>query len=141
MLGVDETACRQLAHDMRQALANDGRFDIQTLHPYQRLTHTGWDAVLLLGLTQASDVEFAKDQEIRAHMVSKFLTLHVIYGESAERVKNALHSLARQLPIDTALLRPEPEVRWSGPCEVCSDGDCEHRLFSDLLQRSTTRRL
>jgi nicotinamide riboside kinase len=59
----------------------------------------------------------------------------VVYGTGEQRLNNALFCIGRQAP-DWAkqLERPEPPTRWSGPCETCGDGDCEHRLFTRLVK-------
>jgi hypothetical protein len=133
VLGVDARATSALVNAIRQALQNDARFDIQT---------NSWQSVLLLGLTQGSAEDFERDQTLRASLAASGLAFHVVYGQGLEGVRQALQTLAKHLPDSAAgWLRPEPVVRWSGPCEVCSDADCEHRLFSDLLQRSAARRL
>ena len=141
VLGVDARATSALVNAIRQALQNDARFDVQAI-AVDRLQTNSWQSVLLLGLTQGSAEDFERDQTLRASLAASDLTFHVVYGQGLEGVRQALQTLAKHLPDSAAgWLRPEPVVRWSGPCEVCSDADCEHRLFSDLLQRSAARRL
>ncbi len=71
------------------------------------------------------------------HMLSlSGLPYQVVYGTDEQRLENALFCIGRQAP-DWAkqLERPETPTRWSGPCETCGDGDCEHRLFTNLVKR------
>ena len=63
----------------------------------------------------------------------------VVYGTGEQRLNNALFCIGRQAPNlakkwAKQLERPEPPTRWSGPCETCGDGDCEHRLFTRLVK-------
>jgi nicotinamide riboside kinase len=107
------------------------------------------DIILLCGLDVPATVSTghdctlsereAIDQRIRQQLDSAGLAYQVVYGLGEERLENALFCIARQAPQLTApALRPQAPHRWSGPCERCADGDCEHRLFLDLL-KSTSR--
>ena len=63
------------------------------------------------------------------------LPYQVVYGSGEQRLENALFCIGRQAPgWAKQLERPEPTIRWSGPCETCGDGDCEHRLFTSLVK-------
>jgi nicotinamide riboside kinase len=75
------------------------------------------------------------DASVRHMLVMAGLPYQVVYGTGAQRLENALFCIGRQAP-DWAkqLERPEPPRRWSGPCETCGDGDCEHRLFTSLVK-------
>ncbi len=62
------------------------------------------------------------------------LPYQVVYGTGQQRLANALFCIGRQVPNwAKPLERPEPPSRWSGLCESCGDGDCEHRLFTRLV--------
>lgn len=59
----------------------------------------------------------------------------VVYGTGEQRLNNALFCIGRQAPQwANQLERLEAPTRWSGPCETCGDGDCEHRLFTNLVK-------
>lgn len=75
------------------------------------------------------------DQRVRHMLGLGGLPYQVVYGLGEQRLENALFCIGRQAP-DWAkqLERPEPPTRWNGPCETCGDGDCEHRLFTRLVQ-------
>ena len=75
------------------------------------------------------------DAAVRHMLGLAGLTYPVVYGSGEQRLENALFCISRQAP-DWAkqLERPEPPTRWSGPCETCGDGDCEHRLFTSLVK-------
>ena len=75
------------------------------------------------------------DQRVRHMLDQAGLTYQVVYGTGEERLENALFCIGRQAPNWAKQLeRPEPPTRWSGPCETCGDGDCEHRLFTRLVK-------
>jgi nicotinamide riboside kinase len=75
------------------------------------------------------------DAAVRQMLGLTGLPYQVVYGTGQQRLDNALFCIGRQAP-DWAkrLERPEPPTRWSGPCETCGDGDCEHRLFTSLVK-------
>ena len=78
------------------------------------------------------------DQRIRNQLDTAQIAYQVVYGVGKERLENALYCIARQAPMTTnSPLRSEAASRWSGPCERCADGDCEHRLFMDLLNNKS----
>lgn len=82
------------------------------------------------------------DQKIRDMLGMGGVNFQVIYGQGPQRLANALYCIAsaaakldspmaRQLC--EVLSRPEALPKWTGPCETCGDGECEHRLFTRLL--------
>ena len=124
-----------------QMVFNDHNLDALALE-----SQTMFDITLLMGLDLAwvSDglqrvgehVREPVDQKIRALLAQSKQPYQVVYGTGEQRLANALFCIGRQAPQWAKQLeRPEPPTRWSGPCETCGDGDCEHRLFTGLLQR------
>jgi len=110
------------------------------------LTHQAmYDITLLTGLDlpwvsdglqrDGPHVREPVDQRVRHMLGLAGLPYQVVYGQGEQRLENALFCIGRQDP-DWAkqLERPEPPTRWSGPCETCGDGDCEHRLFTSLVK-------
>jgi nicotinamide riboside kinase len=82
------------------------------------------------------------DAAVRRMLALAGLPYQVVYGTGAQRLDNALFCIGRQAPDwvknwTKQLERPEPPTRWSGPCETCGDGDCEHRLFTRLVKNQT----
>jgi nicotinamide riboside kinase len=74
------------------------------------------------------------DAAVRQMLGLAGLPYQVVYGTGEQRLENALFCIGRQAPVWAKQLeRPEPPTRWSGPCETCGDGDCEHRLFTSLI--------
>ena len=79
------------------------------------------------------------DQRVRHMLGLAGVPYQVVYGLGEQRLDNALFCIGRQAPNwvknwAKQLERPEPPTRWSGPCETCGDGDCEHRLFTSLVK-------
>jgi nicotinamide riboside kinase len=123
-----------------QMLFNDD--SLQTL----ALAHQSvYDITLLTGLDlpwvsdglqrDGPQVREPVDAAVRQMLGLAGLPYQVVYGTGEQRLENALFCIGRQAP-DWAkqLERPEPPTRWSGPCETCGDGDCEHRLFTSLVK-------
>jgi nicotinamide riboside kinase len=75
------------------------------------------------------------DAAVRQMLGLSGLPYQVVYGSGEQRLENALFCIAKQAPhLAKQLQRPEPPTRWSGPCDSCGDGDCEHRLFTSLVK-------
>jgi hypothetical protein len=94
--------------------------------------------VLLCGLdlAPASEHQQASDSELRVSLVQQKHVFQVVYGQGTQRLDNALFCIARQLPqLAHSLGRQEVVAKWQGACETCGDGECEHRLFTQLVQR------
>jgi nicotinamide riboside kinase len=120
-------------------------FNDHSLDAYALQQHALFDITLLTGLdlTWVSDglqrvgehVREPVDQKIRQLLAQANLPFQVVYGTGEQRLENALFCIARQAPhLVQQLERPEPPIRWSGPCDSCGDGDCEHRLFTSLVK-------
>lgn len=120
-------------------------FDDHSLDAYALQQQGLFDITLLTGL----DLEWVSDglQRVGAHVREPVdrrirqllgqanLPFQVVYGTGEQRLENALFCIARQAPLVAQQLeRPEPPTRWSGPCETCGDGACEHRLFTQLVK-------
>ena len=93
----------------------------------------------------------AADSLLRAALGHAALGYQVVYGTGAARLANALHAVNAADASNTTILvannsigtrdralftfeRPEKRAIWAWPCDKCSDPDCEHRLFSQLLR-------
>lgn len=77
------------------------------------------------------------DALLRAALQTAGVAYKVVYGQGPERLNNALlalggESASTRLEAQYALNRGR--TAWN--CEKCSDADCEHRLFTDLIQRA-----
>ena len=96
----------------------------------------------------------AADSLLRAALGRVALGYQVVYGSGTARLANALHAIKAVEAVNATIIianytdgtrdrtlfpseKPEmPEKRaiWTWPCEKCSDPDCEHRLFLQLLR-------
>jgi len=79
------------------------------------------------------------DTLVRAALTSAKLSYAVVHGTGGERLANAWNAI---VSIAGNEGRPRTRARsdakpasWSWPCEKCSDPECEHKLFSDLIAR------
>ena len=69
------------------------------------------------------------DALVRAALQRAGVPYRVVYGQGAQRLRNALAALGLAAhPPETATA----QGRWLAACEKCSDPECEHRLFSRL---------
>ena len=94
------------------------------------------DAALLCGLDllTSNKTKSDVDQEIRSSLHKQGIGFQVVYGQGPQRLQNALFCLAAQAPQwARALRRNDIPVRWTGACEACGDGVCEHQLFTKLV--------
>jgi len=120
-------------------------FNDESLYEFAFLHQRLFDTTLLTGLDlpwvpdglqrDGPHVREPVDAAVRHMLGLAGLPYQVVYGTGDQRLENALFCIGRQAP-DWAkqLERPEPPTRWSGPCETCGDGDCEHRLFTSLVK-------
>jgi nicotinamide riboside kinase len=73
------------------------------------------------------------DQRLREVLNQYGIVFSTVYGRGDARSQSALQALGY------ALGQPGPDrprSAWQWPCEKCSDPECEHRLFSALLQKT-----
>lgn len=85
------------------------------------------------------------DARLRQALSKHQLPYQVVYGTGERRLQNALLPLTRlprlrgreRLLERIASLRDEQVLNRPWRCEHCSDGACEHKLFSGLLPRGS----
>jgi len=119
-----------------------------------------YDMTLLMGLDlpwvadglqrDGPQVREPVDALLRTALQSAGVAYKVVYGQGEERLNNALLALGWDNPSSITAVNPMLQAaqttrsqgqyalnrgRTAWNCEKCSDADCEHRLFSDLLQR------
>lgn len=79
------------------------------------------------------------DTLVRAALSGAGLSFAVVHGSGGERLSNAWNAIISIAGSEgQARARGRGDAKptsWSWPCEKCSDPECEHRLFSDLLGR------
>jgi len=103
------------------------------------------DIVLLCGLdlkATASAAQHQADDALRQALGQQQIAFQVVYGRGVERFTHALYAAAQRAQalgredLAAHMRQPQP-LRWTGACENCADADCEHRLFSQLLEKKT----
>ncbi len=71
------------------------------------------------------------DHRLREVLLQNGIAFSAVYGAGEARTQNALQAIAYAMGTPrTGGVRSN----WRWPCEKCSDPECEHRLFSGLLQ-------
>lgn len=87
-----------------------------------------------------------QDTLLRAQLARAGISFHVVYGAGPARLANALAVINRQTAsfsvadnIDstraTGTISSKDKVKWHWRCDKCSDPECEHRLFAQLVRR------
>jgi len=136
ILGAPQTGKSELTHALSARLSIQGlALEIVDSAPLESISPL--DVVLLCGLDlgQITPEQYEIDQTIRNALQQATLNFQVVYGDGSQRLENALYCIGRQaLQCAKQLERPATVVRWNGPCENCGDGDCEHRLFTRLVE-------
>lgn len=123
-------------------------FHDRSLLPAARAEQRRYDLTLLMGLDLpwAADglfrdgpaVRDATDAVLRRELQIAGVRYQTIHGKGPRRLQQALRAIGNH--IGRPLLDDDPALqqgrgRWV--CEACSDPDCEHRLFSQLLAPET----
>lgn len=135
------------------AVYSDLLFQDTTLYADAARHQQGYALTLLTGLDlpwvadglqrDGPQVREPVDARLRQALSSHRLPYQVVYGTGERRLQNALLPLTRlpKLPQRSHLLeriaglRDEQVLNRPWRCEHCSDGSCEHKLFSGLLAR------
>ena len=140
---------------------NELLFNDASLHDFAAAHQRGYHLTMLAGLDLPWVADGLQrdgphrreetDNLLRAALGRASLSYQVVYGTGAARLANALQAIstaglakATNLIADyangtmaTALFSPEKAEKkavWTWPCEKCSEPDCEHRLFTQLLR-------
>jgi nicotinamide riboside kinase len=108
------------------------RFAIEHQRAYDVTLLTGLDLPWVADGLQRDGphVREPVDALVRDMLDKAAIPYRVVYGEGAQRLQSALAA------IDSALAPRAPSRGWTWQCDKCSDPDCEHRLFSQLLGRA-----
>lgn len=132
------------------AIFSDLLFDDPSLYDMALEHQRSFDLTLVTGLDlpwvadglqrDGPHVREPVDALLRAALAQGNITFHVVYGTDALRTENALkciaaHTKSFQYAQPPSPLPPKKAVTagemWV--CERCSDPECEHRLFTALL--------
>lgn len=115
-------------------------FEDGTLYRFALERMKTYDAVLLTGLDlpwvadglqrDGPHVREPVDALVRQALADGGIPYRVVYGSGAERLTAALRAIG-----ETVASTEDDGLRaWIWNCDKCSDPQCEHRLFSALLQ-------
>ena len=105
----------------------------------------GVDLTLLMGLdlpwTPDQDVREPSltrvqvDARLRAELTERGVPFVVVYGLGAARTEAAQRAITHHAGQPEPRL-PQKSTPWQWNCEKCSDGSCEHSIFTALLKNS-----
>jgi adenylate kinase family enzyme len=136
ILGAPHTGKTELTHALSVRLSIQGlAHEIVDSAPLKSISPL--DVVLLCGLDlgHITPAQYEIDQSIRHALQQASIHFQVVYGDGLQRTENALYGISRQAQqCAKQLERPATAPRWNGPCDNCSDGECEHRLFTHLVK-------
>ena len=129
------------------AVYSDVIFGDQSLYRFALEHHTCFELTLLTdtdlpwvadGLQRdGPQVREPVDALLRAALHSAGVAYKVVYGQGPERLNNALLALGWEAPcarVEAQYALNRGRTAWN--CDKCSDAACEHRLFTDLIQRA-----
>ena len=137
VLGAPQSGKTRLVQELSASLDLDNGYAVLD-NPALPRTDAGdecrWELVLLTGLDLPgiSLQQRQVDQALRDMLALQKLPYTTVYGREALRSANALQAI--RFHFREPATTPRLPNRWRWPCEKCSDPDCEHRLFNDLLQ-------
>ena len=124
------------------AVYSDVVFHDVSLYPEALEHHTTYDMTLVTGLDlpwradgvqrDGSSMRTRIDEKLRDVLLRYQLPYMAIYGTGAGRVQCAHDAIGHHQR--SPLPRSEHDTQWKWSCDTCSDADCEHRLFSRLLE-------
>ena len=125
------------------AIYSDLHFGDRGLHGMALAAQRGFDLTLLAatdlpwhadGLQRDGPArQMSYDKLLRETLTRSQMPYRVIYGNGPERLRHALACLVSFGLAPAGDEVPAPS-RWRWNCEKCSDPDCEHRLFAEILR-------
>jgi hypothetical protein len=142
VVGAPGTGRSTLVRALRDALQADVDmaastvtkvFVLEPLHPYELTLLLGLDLPQHRAPTHIDTLQ--ADARLRQALAIQSIAYTVVYGIHEARTDCALQAIAYRRA--QATQRPKPAgSAWHWNCETCSDADCEHRLFSALVQKA-----
>lgn len=145
---------------LQTAVYSQHYFGDTTLCPHAQQQQHAFDVTLLMGLDlpwqadghlrDGPTTQLAVDALLREQLQASGTRHHLVYGTGSARTAAALQAVARALPTGCAaqaVIKTEAEklypasagrqksLKYQSACESCSDPDCEHLLFTRLVQR------
>ena len=123
-------------------------FDDRSLWAHALPQQRGYDLTLLMGLDlpwvpdglfrDGPALRAATDALLRRELQAAGIPFQTLYGPLESRVQQALRAIGPLLGRSLVAENPDwAQGRHPWTCDKCSDPDCEHRLFTQLLQQRT----
>jgi nicotinamide riboside kinase len=112
------------------------RFALERMKTYDAVLLTGLDLPWIAdGLYRdGPHVREPVDALVRQALADGGIAYRVVYGTGPDRLKGALRAIGESVaPPEGDDLRA-----WTWQCEKCSDPQCEHRLFTGLMEGRRT---
>ena len=120
-------------------------FNDTSLYPLALESQRGFDLTFVMGLDlpwvadgiqrDGVAIQSEFDTKLRHVLQIQGIGFSVIYGTGDERFDNAMTAMAAiakgQHLLQEKTTRKSP---WQWVCDKCSDAQCEHRTFTDLLE-------
>ena len=121
-------------------------FNDRSLHPAALAQQRRCDLTLLMGLDlpwvadglfrDSAAVREATDAVLRRELQGAGIPFQTVYGQGEARLQQALRIVGNALGETLVASDPAwPQGRRPWNCEKCSDSDCEHRLFTQLIEQ------
>ena len=145
ILGAEGTGKVQLAQALTEALVvlAPGLMLYCAFDPQDALDS---GLILLMGLDwpwvdenrdpSAAHRRAQEDASLRQSLQNAGLNFVVVYGRGTARTHRALQAVlqasAHRLDVSNPQTRAQTPWQWN--CDKCSDGACEHRMFTGLLK-------
>lgn len=121
------------------AVCSDVILGDTTLYQWALEQHQAFELTLLTGMDlpwvadgiqrDGPEMRSRVDQRLREVLIQNRISFSMVYGcgpDRAQQARIAILSACGNAP-DT------PPGNWKWTCEKCSDADCEHRIFSGLI--------
>lgn len=125
------------------AVYSDYVFGDRSLYAQAAAQHAKCEVTLVTGLDVLwqpdgiqRDGEHARapvDALLRHALGNAQLAYHTVYGLGLQRLENAMNCIAARA-VNTWTTEQNSPKKWVGMCDKCSDADCEHQLFAQLVQ-------
>jgi len=125
-------------------------FQDRSLWPAAVEQQRGYSLTLLMGLDlpwepdglfrDGPELRQATDALLRRELLLAGVAFQTLYGPLESRVRQALRTIGLALGQSLQDLDPTwAQGRRPWNCDKCSDPDCEHKLFTQLLQQRSTK--
>lgn len=144
VMGAQGTGKSSLVESLRKTLSQD--HCLTEAHTPLSPNHPPADFTLLMGLDLPHTPHLGRlaqtgeptreqmDAQLRAALAEQGCPFGVVYGRGAARTVCALQAIAHHAGLPD-LAAPPKESPWQWDCDKCSDGSCEHRMFTSLLKK------